>query len=166
MITYSTHCEYGLKKITRNCKNTTFLRSKQRPNKKGVIDIIITPCTLIFSADARSMFIEIPTVVALRIIGEYLQTHQRSFSNIPIKALTEALIIIMRNNVFVFGDTFGTNKKAPPWEHHQQHYMLHSSLQSKKIHWFPTSNANSPTKSVILTTSMWYGNHNCPLHRP
>ena len=80
--------------------------------KKELMELTITPRTLIFSADARSMYTGIPTELALRIIGEYLQTHQSQFSDLLIEALTKALTIIMRNNVVAFGDTFWHQQKG------------------------------------------------------
>lgn len=60
----------------------------------------------LFTADAKAMYTNIPTERALRLIGEYLRKNQAKFPTVPVKALIEALSIIMRNNIFQFGDTF------------------------------------------------------------
>ena len=52
------------------------------------------------------MYSNIRTSKALREIGQYLHQHEARFSNIPTDALSEALGIIVKNNVFQFGDTY------------------------------------------------------------
>ena len=82
----------------------------------------ITPlppnCSL-FKADAVSMYTNIRTDKALREIGMYIHSRSRRFQSIPTDALTEALGLIMKNNVFQFGDTYwlqlvGTAMGTPP----------------------------------------------------
>jgi len=77
-------------------------------------------CTL-FVADAESMYTNIPTHWALNRIGIYL--NKNYFPGIPVRALMDALRIVMKNNIFTFGDTVwkqttGTamgTPPAPPW---------------------------------------------------
>ena len=82
----------------------------------------ITPlppnCSL-FKADAVSMYTNIRTNQALRAIGTYIHQREKRFKSIPTDALTEALGIVMKNNVFQFGNTYwlqltGTAMGTPP----------------------------------------------------
>lgn len=73
----------------------------------------------LFTVDAVSMYTNIETHTALRSIGQYLHQHSATFTHIPISALMEALELIMKNNIFSFGDTFwhqlsGTAMGTPP----------------------------------------------------
>ena len=73
----------------------------------------------LFTADAKSMYTNIPTDKAMEKIEWYLNKNNRKWPQIPIDALVKALDIIMRNNVFQFGDTFwkqneGTAMGTPP----------------------------------------------------
>jgi hypothetical protein len=59
------------------------------------------------------------TELALRIIGEYLRTHASDFPSIDMDALIEAMTLIMKYNIFKFGDTWwrqisGTAMGTPP----------------------------------------------------
>ena len=75
----------------------------------------------LFIADARSMYTNIPTDRALLFIARYLR--RTEFEGIPVQALIEALALVMKNNIFSFGDTLwrqttGTamgTPPAPPW---------------------------------------------------
>ena len=87
---------------------------------KDELDTLILPpnCSL-FKADAKAMYSNIRTGKALREIAQYLHQREKRFSTIPADALTEALGIVMQNNVFVFGDThwlqlIGTAMGTPP----------------------------------------------------
>ena len=84
---------------------------------------------LLFTADAVSMYTNIPTHRALMFIGKYLR--RGLFPDIPVEALMEALKLVMCNNIFTFGDTtwkqltgtaMGT-PPAPPWA--TLYYALH-----------------------------------------
>ena len=73
----------------------------------------------IFTADAVSMYANIDTETAITAIHDYIVANQNKFPYLPVTPLTEALEIIMRHNVFQFGDTFwkqlsGTAMGAPP----------------------------------------------------
>lgn len=73
----------------------------------------------LFTADAVSMYTNIPTSIALTQIRQYLSRHARSFPDIPIDALIEGLKIVMTNNIFSFGDSYwkqktGTAMGTPP----------------------------------------------------
>ena len=77
----------------------------------------------IFTADAVSMYTNIDTKTALRVITNYLLQNEELVTTLlfglPIMAVTEALQLIMTNNVFRFGDTHwlqlsGTAMGTPP----------------------------------------------------
>ena len=89
--------------------------------KKELTALNVPPNAYLFTADAVSMYTNIPTDRALLFIGKYLRrTH---FPGIPTEALMDALRLVMKNNIFTFGDTtwrqltgtaMGT-PPAPPW---------------------------------------------------
>jgi len=74
----------------------------------------------IFTADAVSMYTNIDTDHALQTIGTYLRQKKHLLPPcILVEALLSALDIVMRNNIFRFGDTFwkqltGTAMGTPP----------------------------------------------------
>ena len=79
----------------------------------------LPPGAKLFTADATSMYTNINTGMAIIEIAQYLHQHSRRFATIPADALIEALTIVMRNNVFLFGDTHwhqlqGTAMGTPP----------------------------------------------------
>ena len=89
--------------------------------KKQLEDVTLPPGALLFTADATSMYTNIPTNKALRRIKEYLE--EKKYDGIPVKALMFGLKIVMKWNVFKFGDltykqrtgtAMGT-PPAPPW---------------------------------------------------
>ena len=85
--------------------------------KKCLDDITIEPNDRLFTADAVSMYTNIPTSKGLKLISNYLQ--HRFSQELPVKAIVEALDIVMNNNLFQFGDMFfkqntGTAMGAPP----------------------------------------------------
>ena len=82
----------------------TFLKSSHTLKDK-LIKLQIPPSAKPFTADAVNMYFNIRTGPALREIGTFL--HQRSNKYpVPTSALSEALGIITKNNVFQFGDLF------------------------------------------------------------
>ena len=58
----------------------------------------------LFTADAVSMYTNIPTEKGLRLIGSYLK--EKFGHKVPDDAIMSALSIVMRNNIFCFGDLF------------------------------------------------------------
>ena len=73
----------------------------------------------LFTADATSMYTNINTEIAISAIHDYIVSHQALFPLLPVTPLTEALQLLMRHNIFQFGDTFceqlsGTAMGAPP----------------------------------------------------
>lgn len=85
----------------------------------------------LFTADAKSMYTNIPTDVAIQNLRDYLCQNRKKFPNVRINALIQALNIVMRNNVFQFGDTYwlqqiGTAMGAPPAPNYANgHYGIH-----------------------------------------
>jgi hypothetical protein len=85
---------------------------------KNNLNILRLPLNAqLFSADAVSMYTNISTAHALQVISDYLATHE--FAGVPADALIAALTLIMKNNVFTFGDTTwklkcGTAMGTPP----------------------------------------------------
>ena len=87
--------------------------------KNLLSEIDLPPYARLFSADAVSMYTNIKTTEALWEIGQYLHRNDRKFRGVPIDALMSALTLIMRNNMFQFGDTYwlqisGTAMGTPP----------------------------------------------------
>lgn len=101
---------------------------KQRSYFKSSFDLkkILEPLEIpknayLFTADAEAMYTNILTDRALNFIGKYLR--EKLFPDIPVEALMAALRLVMKNNIFTFGDTtwlqtqgtaMGT-PPAPPW---------------------------------------------------
>ena len=93
-------------------------------NSRELKDLIVQlsplpPGARLFTSDATSMYTNIRTGMAIIEIAQYIHQHDRRFSCIPADALIDALTIVMRNNVFQFGDTFwhqqiGTAMGTPP----------------------------------------------------
>jgi hypothetical protein len=74
--------------------------------------------TSLFTCDAVSMYTNIDTGHALEEIAHFLRT-SRLCKDVPHKAVIAGLDILMRNNIFRFGDTFwhqqqGTAMGTPP----------------------------------------------------
>ena len=80
------------------------------------------------------MYTNIPTNQALQVIAEYLDKHKNEFSDIPITALLHALRIVMKNNIFTFGDTTwlqlsGTAMGTPPAPPYATlYYAIHEEI--------------------------------------
>ena len=73
----------------------------------------------LFTADAVAMYTNIPTDRALIKIKQHLRDNAETYSDIPIEATLEGLEMVMKFNIFTFGDlTFlqrkGTAMGAPP----------------------------------------------------
>ena len=65
----------------------------------------------VFTSDATSLYTMIKTTSALYKIGRYLHQHEARIRHVSTEALSEALVgIILKNNVFKFGDTYWLQK--------------------------------------------------------
>ena len=81
--------------------------------------INLPPGCRLFTSDAKSMYTNIDTDAAITSIRDYIIANQAKFPLLPVTPLIEALGLIMRHNVFQFGDTAwkqlsGTAMGAPP----------------------------------------------------
>lgn len=82
----------------------------------------------LFTADAVSMYTNIPTTEALRAIKVHFDANTLRYQMIPLQATYEALRLVMKNNIFKFGDlTFlqknGTAMGTPPAPPYATIYM-------------------------------------------
>ena len=88
--------------------------------KQQLLDLHVPPNARLFTADAVSMYTNIPTHTALYLIGKHLTQHQRTCNGeYPSNAVRAGLQLIMTQNIFTFGDlTFkqlnGTAMGTPP----------------------------------------------------
>ena len=79
----------------------------------------LPPNSYLFTADARSMYTNLPIDHAIQCIKEYLQSFPDPDDKIPIVAIVSGLKLLMHNNMFKFGDctflqTDGTAMGTPP----------------------------------------------------
>ena len=88
--------------------------------KKQLLELHLPTNTRLFTADAISMYTNIPTHMALNLIGKYLTQYQQKHNNTyPQDAVKAHLCLIMTLNIFTFIDlTFkklnGTAMGTPP----------------------------------------------------
>ena len=109
--------------------------------KKQLLELQLPPNALLFTADAVSMYTNIPTHTALNQIGKCLTQHQRKCNgDYPHDAVQSGLCLIMTLNIFTSGDlTFkqlnGTamgTPLAPPYAtiyygiHEEKFFPCHS----------------------------------------
>ena len=90
---------------------------------KKELDLLdITSNARLFMCDATSMYINIKTGAALHRIGQFALKKSEHVT-VPPAFLMDALLLLMTNNVFQFGDKFWLQKlgtamgapPAPPW---------------------------------------------------
>jgi hypothetical protein len=87
--------------------------------KKMLSTITLPPHTFLFAVDAISIYTNIPTAKDLSFINTHIRETAYEFQHIPAESLIEALGIVMRNNIFTFGDVtykkiHGTTMGTPP----------------------------------------------------
>ena len=88
--------------------------------KKQLLQLHLPTNARLFTADAVSMYTNIPTHTALNLIDKYLTQYQWKHNNTyPQDAVRAGLRLIMTLNIFTFGDlTFkqlnGTAMGTPP----------------------------------------------------
>ena len=101
------------KKTVSYLKNTLELKNQ-------LLDLHLPPNTWLLTADAVSVYTNIPTHMALNLIGKYLTQHQRKCNGeYPDNVVRAGLHLIMTLNIFMFRDlTFkqlnGTAMGTPP----------------------------------------------------
>ena len=100
-------------KTTSYFKNTLEL-------KKQLLELHLPPNACLFTADAMSMYTNIPIYMALNLISKYLAQHQQKCNgDYPHDSVRAGLHLIMTLNIFMFRDlTFkqlnGTAMGTPP----------------------------------------------------
>ena len=88
--------------------------------KKQLLKLHLPTNARLFTADAVSMYTNIPTRRALNLIGKYITQYQRKTNNeYPQDAVRAGLCLIMTMNIFTFGDLTlkqlnGTAMGTPP----------------------------------------------------
>ena len=87
--------------------------------KQELDKLVIPEGALLFTADATSMYTNIPTQRALLFIRRHLRKPSLEMSPSVVTAICDALRLVMTNNVFQFGDTHwkqltGTAMGTPP----------------------------------------------------
>ena len=106
------------------------------------------PSAQLFTAEAISMYTNIPTNTAIMLIARHIRTSIKEIRPKQNKALIDALKLVMLNNYFVFGDmtfkqTNGTAMGTPPQRHHTLRstldYTRRSSSHNIVIMWFSTN---------------------------
>lgn len=99
----------------------------------------LSPLSTLFTMDAKSMYTNIDTTHALYTIKKFLLSSPMiNNTGVNIKATISALTIIMKHNVFVFGDTFwlqtsGTAMGTPPAPMYATLYYLIHELRIIKL---------------------------------
>ena len=66
----------------------------------------LPPNTSFFTCDAKSMYTNIVTDVALELIADYLRQHEKEFKTYHAESLIAAMNLVFRNNILSFGDAF------------------------------------------------------------
>jgi hypothetical protein len=88
--------------------------------REELLQMELPPNAVLFTADATSMYTTIPTNTAMVVIKNLLLNYSSTHNpNYPVKAVIQGLSLVMRNNIFTFGDvTFrqlnGTAMGTPP----------------------------------------------------
>jgi hypothetical protein len=74
--------------------------------KTQLNDVVVPPNSFLFTADTVSMYTNIPIDQALTLICSHIRATAHLIPDVPVGALCSALQIVMRCNIFSFGDTF------------------------------------------------------------
>ena len=64
----------------------------------------------LITADAISMYTNIDTNHGLQILTEFITLHSQTDENFPKKTIIELLTLVMKNNIFTFGDLYFLQK--------------------------------------------------------
>ena len=109
--------------------------------KEQLTQLNLPPNARLFSADAVSMYTNIPTHTALNLIGKHITQYQRSTNGAyPVDAIRDALRLVMTMNIFTFGDLTlkqlnGTAMGTPPAPPYATiNYGIHEKNSSRNIH--------------------------------
>ena len=105
------------RKLQEVAQNTIFYFKNTLELKKQLLDLNLPTNARLFNADAVSMYTNIPTHMALNLIGKYLTQYQRKHNNeYPQDAVRAGLRLM---NIFTFRDLTlkqlnGTAMGTPP----------------------------------------------------
>ena len=129
--------------------------------KKELLNLNLPRNARLFTADAVSMYTNIPTHTALNLIGKYLNQYQRKYNNdYPKDAVRAGLRLVMTMNIFTFRDLTlkqlnGTAMGTPPQRHPTPPYIT-ESMKKNSFHTMPNEWSSIEDSS---TTSSEYGAH-------
>ncbi|KAL7472102.1 hypothetical protein ACHAXS_012435 [Conticribra weissflogii] len=103
--------DYHLQKLTPHIP--TYIKDSDHLNMYLRTISDIPPHARLLAADAVSMYTNIETTHALKTIGDFLQDLQDQLpSDFPVAAIIDGLSLIMKNNVFEFGDLYFKQKQG------------------------------------------------------
>ena len=128
--------------------------------KKELLNLNLPRNARLFTADAVSMYTNIPTHTALNLIGKYLNQYQRKHNNdYPKDAVRAGLRLVMTMNIFTFGDLTlkqlnGTAMGTP--QHRPTPPYITEFMKKNSFHTMPNEWSSIEDSS---TTSSEYGAH-------
>ena len=108
------------RKLQKVAQNTISYFKNTLELKKQLLKLNLPTNACLFTADAMSMYTNIPNHTVLNLIGKYLTQYQQKHNNeYPKDAVRAGLHLIMTMNIFTFGDLTvkqlnGTAMGAPP----------------------------------------------------
>ena len=127
------------RKLQDVAKNTISCFKNSLELKEQLTQLNLPPNTRLFSADAVSMYTNIPTHTALNLIGKHITQYQQSTNGAyPVDAIRDALRLVMTMNIFTFGDLTlkqlnGTAMGTPPAPSYATiYYGIHEEKFLKK----------------------------------
>ena len=103
--------------------------------KEQLLQTDVPPNTCLLTADTVSMYTNIPTHMALNLIGKHITQYKcKSNETYPAKSVREALCLVMTMIIFTFGDLTlkqvnGTAMGTMPAPHTQ----LYTTASKRKI---------------------------------
>ena len=106
--------DFELQKVKKLCpaylRDTWDLKKKlENLSAKGLINHE----TKLFTADAKAMYPSIDTDHGLQTMEKWLQLHEKELpKGFPVKLILKGLDLVMRNNIFEFGDTYWLQLKG------------------------------------------------------
>ena len=166
------------RKLQEVAKSTISYFKNSLDLKEQLLKIDLPPNARLFTADAVSIYTNIPTHTALNLIGKQITQYKRkSNETYPADAIREALHLVMTMNIFTFGDltlkqlngtAMGT-PPAPPYANvyygiheekflpkHTQHVVYYRRFIDDVIGiWCPSQNPKiDDTESTSFTDTM------------
>ena len=140
------------RKLQEVAKNTISYFKNSIELKEQLLKLNLPPNACLFTADAVSMYTNIPTHTVLNLIGKHItQYKHKSNGTYPTDAIREGLHLVMTMNTFTFGDlTFkqlnGTAMGTPPAPPYATvYYGIHEENSSLNIR-----NASSFTEDLLM----------------